>query len=157
MAVLFYSSSQTYAQQSQVSNLNHLLGNKPFGAFLDGHSFSYGGTVIDANKNYYKYVEFFIRKFAHFSTYFVMGMAWFMGLKGRFKNYPLVMVISWQAATGYAALDEFHQKITGGRSPMFEDVVLDSLGAATGIIMALLIVLLVHWWRGRHVLKEEVK
>lgn len=36
---------------------------------------------------------------------------------------------------GYAALDEFHEMLTGGRTPLFQDVILDGIGALTGILL----------------------
>ncbi|WP_373809156.1 VanZ family protein, partial [Weissella soli] len=71
MAVLFFSSSQTYAEQSQQGNLRHWLVNQPFKEFLAQFKFTYAGEVEDAAKNYFTYVEFLMRKTAHFSTYFI--------------------------------------------------------------------------------------
>ncbi len=62
-------------------------------------------------------LNFFIRKGAHFGTYFLLGGSWFIGLVPRIKGLFLTAVVSWLAATGYAGLDEFHQMITGGRTP----------------------------------------
>ena len=55
------------------------------------------------------------------------------------KNFLLVAFFSWLSATGYAALDEFHQMLTGGRTPLFQDVILDSLGALTGVLICWLV------------------
>lgn len=51
----------------------------------------------------------------------------------------LTAVVSWLAATGYAGLDEFHQMITGGRTPLFQDVMLDAMGALTAIVICLVV------------------
>ncbi|RDC48661.1 VanZ family protein, partial [Acinetobacter sp. RIT592] len=37
-----------------------------------------------------------------------------------------------------AGLDEFHQMLTGDRSPMFQDVMLDSMGALTAVVICIL-------------------
>lgn len=141
MAILFYSSSQTYEQQSQVGLIEGLLKGEPFKQQLKGISFSYAGdTVSIAAKGYAKFVEFFIRKGAHFGTYFLLGGSWFLGLKPRVKGAWLTAVVSWLAATGYAGLDEFHQMMTGGRTPLFQDVMLDSIGALTAVSFCLIFI-----------------
>lgn len=141
MAVLFYSSSQTYEQQSQVGLLDKLLGNQPFKEQLKGISFSYAGSDISIQANgYAKFVEFFIRKGAHFGTYFLLGASWFIGLNMKIKQPFLIGIVAWLTATGYAGLDEYHQMLTGGRTPLFQDVMLDSIGALTAVILCLLVI-----------------
>lgn len=140
MGVLFYSSSQTYEQQSQIGLLSNLLKNEPFKAQLSGVSFIYAGSEVSIEKSgYFSFIEFFIRKGAHFGTYLILGSSFFLGLVPRMKNFLLVAFFSWLSATGYAALDEFHQMLTGGRTPLFQDVILDSLGALTGVLMCWLV------------------
>lgn len=150
MAILFFSSSQTYAEQSQQSNLHHWLVNQPFKEFLAQFKFTYAGEVEDATKNYFTYVEFLIRKTAHFSTYFILGLSWFMGLRRRIGNRGLAGFVAWQAATGYAGLDEFHQSLTGGRTPLIQDVVLDSAGALTAVTLAVIFVSIAKRRSQRH-------
>ena len=136
MGVLFFSSSQTYTQQSQVSLLSKLLANEPFKEQLSQIKFLYaGGPVSIEASGYFKFVEFFIRKGAHFLSYFILGGSFFLGLQPRLKQLGLSSLFAWLAATGYAGLDEFHQLMTGGRSALIEDVALDSLGALTAIIL----------------------
>ena len=75
MILLFISSSMTYKEQSSVPFLQKYLTSQPFKDILSQVSFSYGHSVISIKEvGYYKFVEFFIRKLAHFSTYFVMGL-----------------------------------------------------------------------------------
>ena len=47
----------------------------------------------------------------------------------------------------YAALDELHQKFVAGRGPALTDVFIDSLGALTGIVLSVLVIVLI---RRRH-------
>ncbi|MGX7199623.1 VanZ family protein [Enterococcus nangangensis] len=140
MVVLFISSAQTYEQQSQVGLLEKILHNQPFKASLSKISFDYAGSLVSiAHSGYFSFVEFFIRKGAHFATYFILGASWFLGFLPKTKLYLMTALVSWLAATGYAGLDEFHQMLTGGRTPLFQDVVLDSIGALTGVVIMLLI------------------
>lgn len=141
MAILFYSSSQTYEQQSQVGLIHKLLSGEPFKEQLKNISFVYAGDEISIQaKGYEKFIEFFIRKGAHFGTYFILGGSWFLGLNPRIKNSLLTGTVSWLAATGYAGLDEFHQMMTGGRTPLFQDVLLDSVGALTAVFLCIVVI-----------------
>ncbi|WP_165005240.1 VanZ family protein [Enterococcus sp. ZJ1668] len=139
IAVLFYSSSQTYGQQSQVSRITQWLPNQPFKEMLGDIRFMYGGSEVSINHlGYAKFIEFFIRKAAHFGTYFILGGSLFLGVFPKMKIWWLTSILAWLAATGYAGLDEFHQMMTGGRSPMFQDVMLDSMGALTAVVLCVL-------------------
>jgi len=140
MGILFYSSSQTYEQQSQISTLHRLLQNEPFKEKLAGTVIHYAGSTISIEESgYFHFIEFFIRKGAHFFSYFIIGGSLFLGLQPRINHLLLTGVISWLAATGYAATDEFHQMLTGGRTPLFQDVALDSVGAFTAIVICVII------------------
>ena len=139
MILLFISSSMTYKEQSSVPFLQKYLTSQPFKDILSQVSFSYGHSVISIKEvGCYKFVEFFIRKLAHFSTYFVMGLGFYMTLKDNLKKWQATF-FSYLAAVGYAGIDEFHQMITGDRTPSFEDVMLDGIGALTGIIITMVI------------------
>ncbi|WP_275979986.1 VanZ family protein [Ligilactobacillus ubinensis] len=137
MLVLFISSSMTYKQQTVVPGLAKYLPNKPFESTLRYISFHYAGeTVAIKEIGYYKFVEFFIRKGAHFFIYCMMGAFFYLGLKDKLEAIFLTVFVSWLATLGYAAFDEFHQMLTGGRTPLFQDVMLDGSGAFLGIILA---------------------
>lgn len=138
MLVLFISSSMTYQQQSQVSLIEKILVNEPLKVFFSRISFNYAGSEVSiAAKGYVKFVEFFIRKAAHFMTYFILGGSLYLGLlpKLKQKSSVLGLFFAWLAATGYTATDEFHQMLTGGRTPLFQDVMLDSCGALTACLI----------------------
>lgn len=49
------------------------------------------------------------------------------------------LVLALLSSTGVAALDEFHQMLTADRTPLFQDVILDTVGALVGIGIALLV------------------
>ncbi len=143
MAILFYSSSMTYEQQSQVGLIDRVLASEPFKEQLSGIRFSYAGKEQSiAASGYGKFIEFFIRKGAHFFTYFVMGGSFCIGLYLKMKHFWWGGFFAWLAATGYAGMDEFHQQLTGGRTPLFEDVMLDSSGALTAVLIVLIVLLL---------------
>ena len=136
MVVLFYSSAQTYHQQTIVPQLHHFLPGRPGLKLLQGIDFTYAGEHVSLSAlGYAKLVEFFIRKCAHYGTYFLMGWFMVLGLKDRLRNLGLTGVVCYLACLGYAASDEFHQMLTGGRTPLFQDVMLDGTGALTAILI----------------------
>ena len=51
-------------------------------------------------------------------------------------------IVPWAAGTFYAGTDEFHQLFVPGRSGQITDVILDSCGVLTGV----LVMGLFFWW-----------
>ena len=132
MLILFISSSMTYQQQTSVPFLERYLATKPFLNLLSHIELTYAGSKISiGNLGYYKFIEFFIRKGAHFVTYFLLGLFLNLGLPlKRFSGLIAVLI-----AFLYAAFDEFHQMLTGGRTPLLDDVMLDTCGAILAVII----------------------
>ncbi|MFC6176999.1 VanZ family protein [Companilactobacillus huachuanensis] len=135
--ILFYSSSMTYKQQTSVPFLEKYMHSKPLSSSLSNIRFNYGGKEQSiANDGYYHFVEFFIRKGAHFGTYMILGVCLCLALYTYFQHHNLLSIfVPWMMTTGLAAFDEFHQGLTGGRTPSVTDVMLDSAGGITGIII----------------------
>ena len=83
--------------------------------------------------------RFAIRKSAHFSIYALLGIFIYLSVKefvgAGFTAYILGIFITAICA----GVDEFHQSFVPGRSMEFRDVLIDSIGASTGIIALLLI------------------
>lgn len=81
-----------------------------------------------------------VRKGAHFSIYTILGMLT-ISFAQTFKNkkqYQLI-IYSLLFCIFYASTDEFHQYFIPGRSAEIRDVLIDSLGALTGILLIVLI------------------
>ena len=137
MAILFYSSSMSYGQQSVTPTLNRFLAGEPFKKSLSKIQFLYAGEEISIHAyGYSGFIEFFLRKGAHFFSYFLLGLSWFMGLKDKVENLFFAIFLSFLLAAGYASFDEFHQGLTPGRTPLLQDILLDCAGASTGILMS---------------------
>ena len=83
----------------------------------------------------------FIRKCAHFSIYLALGFC----LRGTFykskfkKDSFMASIITAFCCFLYAATDEIHQYFVPGRSCSVLDVMLDTVGAVCGIMIAYLI------------------
>jgi len=54
----------------------------------------------------------------------------------------------------YAATDEFHQLFVPGRSGQVKDVLLDSCGAAVGVLILMLVAALIRFIRKKHGTQE---
>ena len=84
-------------------------------------------------------VNHYVRKLAHFMSYFILGILLMnafniSGIKG-LKSVLIVFVLGLI----YAASDEFYQLFVPGRSGEFRDVMIDGAGMACGILSYLLI------------------
>lgn len=139
MILLFISSSMPYKDQSSIGLLQTLLKDRPFESALRQFSFMYGGSVVSVQESgYFQFVEFFIRKFAHFISFFVMGYCWQYALLPKAKYKQSTFIATLLICFSYAVCDEFHQSLTPNRTPLVDDVLLDTLGAFFGSLSMLL-------------------
>ncbi|PIC64431.1 VanZ family protein [Sporosarcina sp. P13] len=130
---LAISSSQSYEQQSLVSTLKQILPGEPGKTTLSSLEFSYWNRIISVEeRGYYHFVEFLIRKTAHFLTFGFLALViyWLWPKrKGRLLGAALLTLI-------LACADELHQSFTGGRTATMQDVYLDMAGALTFLFLA---------------------
>ena len=99
--ILFISSGQTYEQQTLIPAMERYFPSEPFKGFLTLFQIPYWGMTISVEeRGYYPFVEFVIRKASHVVIFGLIALA-----------------------------DEFHQSLTGGRTPTGQDVLLDVFGA----------------------------
>lgn len=140
MGLLYWSSSMTAETQSLQPMLETFIGGKPLEKFLASLQFQYGGKVISIqNLGYFSFIEFFIRKGAHFFSYFFLGFFWVLGLKKRVREEWLTTLLSILLCIGYASFDELRQSFNPGRTGLMVDVILDTAGAVTGVFIAWLL------------------
>ena len=81
----------------------------------------------------------FVRKCAHFTEYAVLGMTVVFAFGDRLKMVKKIIPVALLISALYAASDEFHQHFVPNRMGTVGDVLLDSAGALTGILLFLLI------------------
>jgi VanZ family protein len=84
-------------------------------------------------------VQFVVRKFSHMTEYAILA-----GLLWRARRQPVpndprpwqgaAALFAWIVSALYAGSDEFHQHFVKGRDASVWDVMLDSTGAALGLI-----------------------
>ncbi len=80
----------------------------------------------------------FIRKGAHFTEYALLGMTVVYAFGEKLKKAKRIVPVALAVCAFYAATDEFHQHFVPNRMGSVSDVLLDSVGALTGIAIFLL-------------------
>lgn len=138
LTVLFVSSGQTYEQQSLIPTLKNLLPEKPLEQPLSKLEVPYWGTKISIEeRGYYHFVEFLIRKSAHFFIFGLLAVVIYSVLQKDRRRLVKAGLLTLLLAIG----DEYHQLLTGGRTPSARDVLLDMAGAITALGMIKLLLL----------------
>ncbi|GKV57376.1 hypothetical protein NCCP2222_33230 [Sporosarcina sp. NCCP-2222] len=92
----------------------------------------YWGRIVSIEeRGYYYFVEFLVRKAAHFFTFGLLAIGVYFALpSSRFRTLFALL------ATAFIAIaDEFHQSLTGGRTASGYDVLLDTAGAVTCLVL----------------------
>ncbi|MCM0648232.1 VanZ family protein [Clostridium swellfunianum] len=78
--------------------------------------------------------DFAVRKGAHFTEYLILYMLFYNALSESL-NFKKALWFSMVAVFLYACSDEFHQSFVPGRGPAFRDVLIDSSGGFSGLII----------------------
>jgi len=74
-----------------------------------------------------------VRKLAHFSLYFILGMLVYILLTTFNLRHPIILAILF--ALFYASTDEFHQLFIDGRTSSVLDIFLDTFGSIVGVAL----------------------
>lgn len=132
MVVIFLFSNETAAlSQSRSDNISK--------ATIDTISNITGKEYTREDKNNFilnsRYV---IRKTAHFTLYFVLGILSIITLKSYGVNQKLI-IYSILLCLLYAISDEIHQLFRTGRTFKIIDILIDSCGSSIGIFLVYLI------------------
>lgn len=94
-------------------------------------------TIVDFlnhlfNLNNIEHITLIVRKLAHITEYFILGILTYNML----KDYKIenIFIISFLSCVFYACTDEIHQMFIPGRSGNIIDVLIDSFGSIIGCI-----------------------
>ncbi|MGK7376446.1 VanZ family protein [Planococcus sp. 1R117A] len=129
--VLFVSSGQTYEEQSLIPALEKYLPSEPFKGVLSHLEIPYWGTHVSIEeRGYHKFIEFLLRKGAHVLMFGLIALA-VLNLLPKPKVWLALAITA-----AIALADEFHQSLTGGRTPAWQDVLLDLFGAVLFLSVA---------------------
>jgi VanZ family protein len=140
---IFWFSSQQYHEQDVKPFLGDIINEKWVEDSFQKLKFEYADYHVSVEQlGAASFIEFFIRKGAHFGIFFLLGFFACRAimntlLKGRkgssfFSSFLFIVL--------YAASDELHQHFTGDRTPLIHDVLLDSFGGLVGIAFYLIVV-----------------
>lgn len=141
MVVIFWFSAQVGSASSSKSDA---IAGAICGNLIPG----FEGLSLDAQAALFSTVTFAVRKTAHMSEYAILGALYCLTVyqlgivcKIRVRGLGLKGLAAWALAIAYAATDEVHQLFVDGRSGMASDVAIDSVGAAIGIALVILVLL----------------
>lgn len=84
-------------------------------------------------------IHHIIRKCAHFTEYAALGAFIMYAIWDKWKEHKAPIILPELIAMLYATTDEIHQYFVPGRYGTWTDVLIDSAGALTGILIYLLI------------------
>lgn len=96
----------------------------------------YKDMSVAEKKTLLKEAEHIVRKLAHFSIYTVLGFVSSSAM-GRRKLLSSGSLVTAVFGFLYACSDEFHQYFVSGRSCQFSDVIIDTCGVITGIVISI--------------------
>ena len=124
--LIFFFSSQTGAESGQLSGrITRLLLSFLYPAFSD--------LPLETQEGWLQTIGLIIRKGAHFTEFALLGFF----IRRLLLRYSLkkAFFLSWLFGTMYACTDEIHQLSVGGRSGMWQDVLIDSAGVLFGVFL----------------------
>lgn len=104
---------------------------------------------ISISNNYVDIAITIIRKGAHFTEYLILSLLYFNVLR-MYINKNKALIYSIGLSFIYAGTDEFHQLFVEGRAGRFTDVLIDTSGAATGLIIVLIIKNLITYKKAKN-------
>lgn len=129
MSVIFWFSS---APAEESSNMSLSAGRAAARVFIP----DFDEWSLEEQDAFAERIDHPVRKTAHAGEYAVLGML-MLGTVNSFSAGAFVRkgMAAWLLTALYAATDEFHQLFVAGRSGQISDVLLDSTGAAAGILL----------------------
>ena len=92
----------------------------------------------------YDSIQTVIRKMAHYTEFAILGFLMRLCLESWFGKRKWLTPVSWGLSTLYASTDEMHQILIDGRSGQWTDILLDSAGVLSGVLIAVLVLFLVR-------------
>lgn len=132
LVIVFLASGQPAEQQSMQDALKTWLPNKPLESFLRVFHVPFWGILVSVEeRGYYAFVEFLIRKGTHFVYFGIIALAIYIALPP-FKYRKITTVVITMLL---AVADEFRQSFTRGRTASLQDVLLDTTGAITALLL----------------------
>lgn len=128
LAVIFLMSAKPADESDNMSlSVGHIIGK----VFVR----DYTQMKEEEKEAFAERINYPVRKAAHAAEYAVLGVLLTAALGSYSIDGRRRVVTAWAAGTLYAASDEFHQLFVPGRSGCITDVMIDSAGLMTGILL----------------------
>ena len=81
-------------------------------------------------------LDFFIKKTAHFVEYFILSWLVFRSLKQTVQlTFQKIIILTFVVCVLYAVSDEYHQSYVPGREPRVRDILIDTFGISTALVL----------------------
>lgn len=141
MGIIFLFSSQPYDRQDIKPVMNKIIDLSFMERYVSWISFTYANSEVSVQAiGIDRFIEFFIRKGAHFTVFFILMILFYIALS-RTNRLKLKanLIVSLLLSIAYAVMDEFHQGFTPNRTPYIGDVVIDGSGACVAGILIYII------------------
>ncbi|SES72146.1 VanZ like family protein [Salinibacillus kushneri] len=153
MGVIFYSSSQPYEEQDLKPFFSEYADFSFLQPIANEISFVYHDSEVSVQAlGINGFVEFFIRKGAHFGVYFILFLLFVVAFqKATRLATKWILFCSFLLTVTYAVFDEIHQGMTPGRTPYIGDVFIDATGGLFGMLV---FVLISNYLRKKRKIKE---
>lgn len=129
MGLIFYFSNQPSIKSDSVSDG---VMNKIIEVVEDIINYEFSDLEIE---NIYKYGIRPLRKCAHLSIYFILGILVYLLLKTYNLESNKLIITSILFCMLYACSDETHQLFIFGRSGEVKDVLIDTFGSCLGVFI----------------------
>ncbi len=91
------------------------------------------GMTGPEKREIFRRVQYLVRKAAHFTEFAMLGASLRLLFHALSLRRPALW--AWIIGSLYACTDELHQLLIGTRSPMWQDVCIDSAGVLTAVIL----------------------
>ena len=147
MVLIFAFSAQTAANSSKTSGelIRQSLSILPIG---------FDDMPAVRQKEIVESLQFIVRKCAHFSVYALLGVLCIPPAHVLLRKWNYAAWAAWGTSALYAVTDEIHQYFVPGRSCELRDVLIDSSGAAVGILLLTIVAVRIRKSRQNNEIKN---
>lgn len=137
--IIFYSSSQSAHEQDVKPALAGFLQEESLSSWFPSMEFYYGRQLVSTEDGIFPFIEFFLRKGAHFATFGLLGLLFLRAWRSYYR-LGAASIAALLCTFLYAVSDEWHQSFVFNRTGRIADVILDTSGALCFIVIAYLVI-----------------
>ncbi|MGM8215091.1 VanZ family protein [Bacillaceae bacterium W0354] len=136
IGVIFFFSSQSSSEQDVKPFLSRFHFIEKLEPLLSKIQFSYYGEVRSVEvMGLERFIEFLIRKLAHFGVYFILAVLIFIAVQKTLRaTMQIKLMFTFYIVVLFAIMDELNQAFTPERTPYYYDVAIDAFGALTALL-----------------------